>query len=56
MYQKGFSEELFSENEFEAAFASFCCYDYDAKVSEAVQKIATDKKVYRKCSWCIIIC
>ena len=53
---KSFCEELLSENEFEAVFASFCCYDYDAKVSEAVQKIATDKNVYHKCSWCIIIC
>ena len=43
------------ENDFEVVLATFCCYEHDAKASEAVQKIATDQKGYRKCSLCIII-
>ena len=35
-----FCEELLSENDFEAVLANFCCYDYGANASEAVQKIA----------------
>ena len=31
---------------FEAVLAFFCCYDYGANASEAVQKIATDQKGY----------
>ena len=50
-----FCEELLSEMDFEAVLADFCCYDHGAKVSEAVQKIAADKKEYRKCSLCVII-
>ena len=34
-------EELLSENDFEAVLANFCCYEYGANVSEAVQKIST---------------
>ena len=49
-------EELLSENDFEAVLATFCCYDHSAKVSEAVQKIATDQKVYQKCFSCVITC
>ena len=49
-------EELHNENNFEAALATFYCYDFrDFKASEAVQKIATDQKEYHKCSSCIII-
>ena len=51
-----FCEELFSENDFEAVFATFCCYDYGVNASEAVQKIATDFKDYHKCSSCVIVC
>ena len=51
-----FCMELPSENYFEAVLATFCCYDYGAKAPEAVQKIATDQKEYRKCSSCVIIC
>ena len=51
-----FWEELLSENNFEAVLATSCCYDHGAKASEAVQKIATDQKEYRKCSSCVIIC
>ena len=36
-----FGEELLSENDFEAVLANFCCYDYGANTSEAVQKIST---------------
>ena len=50
-----FCEELLSEMDFEAVLADFCCYDHGAKVSKAVQKIAADKKEYRKCSLCVII-
>ena len=49
-------EELHSENDIEAVLATFCCYDHGVKASEAVQKIAADQKVYRKCSSCVIIC
>ena len=51
-----FCEKLLSENDFEAVLATFCCYDHAAKVSEAVQKISTDQKDYRKCSLWVIIC
>ena len=51
-----FCKDLLSENDFEAALATFCYYDHGAKASEAVQKIATDQKVYRKCSSCVLIC
>ena len=36
-----FYGELLSENDFEAILANFCCYDYGANTSEAVQKIST---------------
>ena len=49
-------EKLLSENDFEAVLANSCCYDYGAKASVAVQKIATDQKEYHKCSSCVIIC
>ena len=48
-----FCWELRSENDFEAVLAIFCCYDHGVKVSEEVQKIATDQKDYRKCSLCV---
>ena len=51
-----FWEELLSENNFEVVLATFCCCDHGDKVSEAVQKIATGQKVYRKCSSCVIFC
>ena len=34
----GFCEELLSENDFEAVLVNFCCYEYGANASEAVQK------------------
>ena len=40
----------------EAVLATFCCHDYGAIGSEAVQKIATDQKDYHKCSSCVIVC
>ena len=49
-------QELLSENDFEAVLVTFCCYEHDIKASEAVQKIATDQKEYRKSSFCVIIC
>ena len=36
-----FCEELFSENDFQAVLANFCCHVYGANTSEAVQKIRT---------------
>ena len=36
-----FCEEMLSENDFQADLANFCCYDYGANASEAVQKIRT---------------
>ena len=49
-----FCEELLGENYFKTFLATFCCYDHGAKASEAIQKIATDQKEYRKCSSCTI--
>ena len=49
------SEEFFSGNDFEAALATFCCYDYGANASEAIEKIATDQKDYHKCFLCVIV-
>ena len=37
----GFCEELLSENDFEAVLVNFCCYEYGANASEAVQKTST---------------
>ena len=36
-----FCEELLSENNFEAVLVNFCCYEYGANASEAVQKTST---------------
>ena len=47
--------ELLSENDFETVLATFCCHDYDAKASEAVEKTATNQKDYYKCSSCVLI-
>ena len=33
----GFFEELLSENDFEAVLVNFCCHEYGANASEAVQ-------------------
>ena len=49
-------EELLSETDFEANLTTFCCYSYGANAFEAVQKISTDQKDYRKCSSCVIVC
>ena len=48
-----FCEELLGENDV-CNHCAFCCYDHCAKAFEAVQKIATDRKEYRKCSLCVI--
>ena len=45
-----FSEEFHNENDFEAASATFCYYDYGANAFQAVEKVATDQKDYHKCS------
>ena len=55
MINGDFCEELLSDNDFEVVLATFCCYDHGAEVSETVQKIAKDRKEYRRCSSCIII-
>ena len=49
-------EELLSENDFEDVLATLCCYDYDAKASDAVHKIAADQTDLHKCSSCVIAC
>ena len=51
-----FCYKLLSKNDFEVVLATFCCYDHGTKVSEEVQKIATDQKEYRKYSLCVVIC
>ena len=52
----GFCEDLLSENDFEAVLATFCCYNYCASASEAVQKINTDQNDYHKCLSCVTVC
>ena len=47
-----FCEELLSENDFEAVLANFCCHDYVANASVAVQKNATDQNNSHKCYSC----
>ena len=42
------SEDFLSEDDFEAALATFCSYDYGANSSEAVENIARDQKDYHK--------
>ena len=49
-----FSENFLSGNDFEDVLAIFFYYDYGSKASEAVEKIATGEKGYRKCSICVI--
>ena len=36
-----FVKKLLSENDFEAVFANFWCYDYGSNTSEAIQKNTT---------------
>ena len=36
------SVDFLSENDFEVDLTTFCCYDYGANSSEAVQKITAD--------------
>ena len=36
----GFCDQLLSENDFETVLVNFCCYEYGANASEAVQKIS----------------
>ena len=52
----GLCEEVLCENNFEAVLGTFCCYDYGANASEAVQKIIIDHKDYQKCSFFVIVC
>ena len=51
-----FSEEFLSENDFEAALATFCCYGYSFNAPKIVERIVADGKDYRKCSLCVIVC
>ena len=56
-----FSENFHNENHLEDDLATFYWYDYkkygySAKVSEAVENIATDQKDYHKFSFRVIAC
>ena len=46
------SEDVLSEDGFEAVLATLCCYDYGANSSKAVEKIAMQlkrpQKVHKK--------
>ena len=42
----GFCEGLLSENDFDVVLVTFCCYDYGANNSVAIQKKAADQKDY----------
>ena len=50
------SDDFYCGDDFDAALAIFRFYRYGVNVSEAVQKIATDEKVYHKCSLYLIVC
>ena len=54
-FVRNFSVKMTLKNDFEAVLVTFCCYDYGANASEAVQKIGTDQKDYQKCSFCVIV-
>ena len=41
----GFCQELLRENDFEAVVINFCCHEYGANVSEAVQEISTSTQL-----------
>ena len=43
-----FREVFLSENNFQTVLANFCCDDYGANASEAVEKIATNQKDYHR--------
>ena len=47
---------MVNKNDFVAILATFYCYNYGAKTSEAVQKRATDQQDYNKCSLCVMVC
>ena len=49
-------EGFLSRDDYGAALAIFCCYDYNANASEAVGKIGTDEKYYYKRLLCVIVC
>ena len=51
----GSCEKLHSENDCQAVWATFCYYNFGAKVSKTVQEIATDQKGYYKCLSCVVI-
>ena len=51
-----FSEDFHCGDNFDAVLAIFCYYGYGTSASEAVEKMATDEKDYRKCSFCFIVC
>ena len=46
---------MFSQNDFEAVWGTFCCYDYGAHDSKAVQNIAADQmahgEFYQQWKW-----
>ena len=41
---------------FDSGLTIFHSYRYGEHASEVVEKIAAGKKVYRKCSLCVIVC
>ena len=47
---------IFWKDYFDSALALFLLYGYGANASEAVEKIAADKKDYHKFLLCIIVC
>ena len=50
------SEKLLTGGDLEDVLVLFCCYSYDASISEAVEKIYTGERDYLKCFLCIILC
>ena len=50
------SKDFLSGDDFETVLVIFCCYDYGANASEALEKIGANEKDYPKCSLCVIVC
>ena len=49
------SEDFLCGDDFDAVLFIFCSYCYSANASEAVEKITTYEKDYRKWSLCVIV-
>ena len=49
-------ENFLCGDDFDAVLANFRSYRYGANAFEAVEKIVTGERNYRKCSFCVQVC